>query len=86
RLEDGMDADIVIWDPEREHTYGANGLHDNVGYNPWEDHSVTGWPEQVILRGRTLMNNRVFHGRPGEGKWIDRPTLATQPTQKRQTG
>ena len=31
----GMDADLVVWNPETERTYGTNDLHDNVGYNPW---------------------------------------------------
>lgn len=79
-LAPGMDADIVIWDPERTVTYGANDLHDNVGYNPWEGHTVTGWPEHVLLRGQTLVAGGVFHGTPGAGAWIDRPQLATPPT------
>ncbi len=78
-ISEGMDADIVIWDPEKTVTYGANDLHDNVGYNPWEGYRVTGCPEHVILRGRTLVQNGEFFGAPGSGKWIDRPVLATKP-------
>jgi dihydropyrimidinase len=79
-LAPGMDADIVIWNPETTVTYGANDLHDNVGYNPWEGRTVTGWPEHVILRGETLMQDGAFFGVPGAGAWLDRPTLATPPT------
>ncbi len=79
-LTPGKDADIVIWDPEKQVTYGANDLHDNVGYNPWEGRTVTGWPVHVILRGETLVQDGTFHGRPGSGHWIDRPELATKPT------
>lgn len=83
-IAEGMDADIVIWDPEKTVTYGADDLHDNVGYNPFEGHQVTGWPEQVILRGRTLVSQGAFLGTPGSGRWIKRPQLATQP--RGQTG
>ncbi|MEM9788183.1 MAG: amidohydrolase family protein, partial [Pseudomonadota bacterium] len=76
----GMDADIVIWDPDRQVTYGADDLHDNVGYNPWEGYSVQGWPDHVILRGQTLVKDGAFFGTPGQGQWIDRPELATKPT------
>jgi dihydropyrimidinase len=76
----GKDADVVIWDPERTVTYGADDLHDNVGYNPWEGLSITGWPEQVLLRGRPIVQDGAFLGAPGTGRWIDRPELATQPT------
>ncbi|MCV2891002.1 dihydropyrimidinase [Ruegeria aquimaris] len=75
----GMDADVVVWDPEKTVTYGPNDLHDNVGYNPWEGFRVTGWPEHVILRGQSLVKDGAFVGKPGAGQWIERPTLATRP-------
>ncbi|MEM7522143.1 MAG: amidohydrolase family protein, partial [Pseudomonadota bacterium] len=76
----GMDADVVIWDPEKEVTYGADDLHDNVGYNPWEGYRVKGWPEHVILRGQTVVKDGTCFGKAGSGQWIDRPHLATKPT------
>lgn len=78
-IAEGMDADIVIWDPGHTVVYGANDLHDNVGYNPWEGYQVTGWPERVILRGRTIVEKGEFLGEPGHGMWIDRPKLAAKP-------
>ena len=78
----GMDADLVIWDPEKTVTYAGNDLHDNVGYNPWEGRTITGWPKQVILRGQTICKDNTFYGTPGAGQWIDRPELATRPTGK----
>ncbi|MCK0150508.1 dihydropyrimidinase [Marivita sp. S6314] len=76
----GRDADIVIWDPEKQVTYGANDLHDNVGYNPWEGRVITGCPKHVLLRGQTLVKDGTFFGSPGQGRWINRRVLATQPT------
>lgn len=72
----GMDGDLVVWDPSKSVTYGANDLHDNVGYNPWRGTTVTGWPVHVMLRGQTLVQDGVFHGVPGQGRWIDRPAFA----------
>ncbi|MBF9042932.1 dihydropyrimidinase [Rhodobacterales bacterium HKCCE4037] len=80
-ISEGLDADIVIWDPEKTMTYGSNDLHDNVGYNPWEGYRVTGWPERVYLRGQPIVEHGEFLGHPGIGKWIDRPELATKPRQ-----
>lgn len=80
RIAPGMDADLVIWDDTRTTTYGANDLHDNVGYNPWEGRTITGWPDTVILRGQTLVTDGQFHGTPGQGTWIDRPTLSPRMT------
>lgn len=78
-IAEGMDADLVIWDQTRLVTYGANDLHDNVGYNPWQGHTVLGWPDQVILRGKTIVTDGQFLGTPGSGQWVRRPELATRP-------
>ncbi len=77
-IAEGMDADIVVWNPTKTVSYGADDLHDNAGYNPWENYSVTGWPEQVFLRGQCLVKDSAFFGKPGDGRWIDRPELATK--------
>lgn len=78
-IAEGMDADFAIWDTKKTVTFGANDLHDNVGYNPWEGRTITGWPQHVFLRGRHLVRDGAFLGTPGDGKWIDRPELATRP-------
>ncbi|PUB14964.1 dihydropyrimidinase [Yoonia sediminilitoris] len=78
-IGEGMDADLVIWDPDKTVTYGPNDLHDNVGYNPWEGRTITGWPAQVMLRGTVICRNGTFDGTPGTGQWINRPVLATRP-------
>ncbi|MEP1207268.1 MAG: dihydropyrimidinase [Rhizobiaceae bacterium] len=79
RIAIGAEADITIWDPAETRTYGENDLHDNVGYNPWEGRQITGWPSHVLLRGRVLVEGEEFFGEPGQGQWINRPELATQP-------
>lgn len=78
-LVPGKHADLVIWNPTVERTYAANDLHDNVGYNPWAGRTVRGWPEQVMLRGETLVENGKFLAQPGNGRWLDRPDLGCQP-------
>ena len=65
----GMDADLVVWNPDRRHTYGANDLHDAVGYNPVEGHTVQGWPELVMLRGEVIVKDGVDLTTPGAGQF-----------------
>jgi dihydropyrimidinase len=77
----GFDADLTLWDPERTVTYGADDLHDNVGYNPWEGHSVTGWPKHVLLRGRPIVSDGSYLGTPGSGQWLHRDAIGTDPAQ-----
>lgn len=79
-LAPGMDADITLWDPDRTRTYGADDLHDNVGYNPWEGRTIKGWPTDVWLRGTRIVKECTFTATPGIGQKIDRPALAVSPT------
>jgi dihydropyrimidinase len=76
----GMHADITLWDPDKTVTYGANDLHDNVGYNPWVGRTVTGWPTDVWLRGTQIVTDGTLTTTPGMGRKIDRPALAVTPT------
>jgi len=78
RIAPGCDADLVLWDPVRRHTYGENDLHDNAGYNPWMGTDVTGWPDMVLLRGQTLVREGRLLGTPGQGQWQTR-RLTTLP-------
>src|SRR5215510_1096066 len=39
----GSDADIAIWDPQKQVTVRAADIHDNVGYTPYEGKQLTGW-------------------------------------------
>ena len=50
----GADADIAIWNPQRVVDVSAAMLHDNVGYTPYEGMRLTGWPEDVFSRGRSV--------------------------------
>ena len=65
----GFDADIAIWNPEMQYTYGANDLKDNVGYNPFEGTTVTGLPVTVLSRGRVIVHDRALRNAPGHGEW-----------------
>ena len=70
----GADADIAIWNPEREVTISAAMLHDNVGYTPYEGRTVRGWPEVVISRGRIAVEDGQLHVARGSGRFIKRGT------------
>ncbi len=72
RIAEGYDADLVIWD-ETPFTYGADDLHDNVGYNPWEGQSIAARPATVLLRGEVIVSDGQCRARPGQGRWLARP-------------
>ena len=66
----GFDADLVIWDPHKQVTYGPDDLHDNVGYNPWEGTTVTGLPITVLSRGEVVVDRGRLQAEPGRGRYI----------------
>lgn len=80
RIAPGYDADIAIWDPDARHTYGADDLHDAVGYNPWDGHTVAGWPVTVLSRGEIVVGNGDYSGRPGAGRFLPRTAPGFAPT------
>lgn len=66
----GSDADIAIWDPEREVTVTAAMLHDNVGYTPYEGSHIKGWPVTVISRGRVVVEDGSLRAERGSGEFL----------------
>jgi len=71
-LQAGSDADIVVFDPNREMTLSAKTLHMRVDYNPYEGRRVIGAADTVLSRGRLVIDNGRFVGRPGRGCFIKR--------------
>ena len=68
-IVEGFDADLAVWDPELSYTYGANDLHDNTGYNPFEGTTVKGLPRHVFSRGEMLVRNRTLMTEAPRGFW-----------------
>ena len=66
----GADADIAIWDPEKDVAVTYDLLHDNVGYTPYEGRSITGWPVTVINRGRIVVEKGELQVERGSGAFL----------------
>ncbi|NLH79922.1 MAG: dihydropyrimidinase [Phyllobacteriaceae bacterium] len=74
----GSDADLVIWDADREVTITNSILHHDVDYTPYEGQVVTGWPVTVISRGEVVVDDGALHAEAGRGRFLpcDRPNPA----------
>ncbi len=74
----GADADLVIWDTERQVTVNYDMIHDNVGYTPYEGRQITGWPETVMNRGRIVVQDGELQVNRGSGTFLpcDKPDTA----------
>jgi dihydropyrimidinase len=74
----GSDADLVIFDPGQERVLSAKTHHMRVDYSMYEGIKVKGVPRQVLSRGRVIVDNGQFLGRPGQGQFLKR-SLFTNP-------
>jgi dihydropyrimidinase len=68
----GSDADIVVFDPQRQLALSAETHHSKADYNLYEGTTVTGAPEVVLLRGHVLVENDELVAAPGIGQFVGR--------------
>jgi dihydropyrimidinase len=68
----GSDADLVIFDPERETTLTAASQATRSDYNPYEGWTVHGLVDTVLLRGQVIVDGGRFVGRRGQGRFLRR--------------
>ena len=72
----GSDADLVIFDADEEQTISVKTHHMRVDYSMFEGIRVKGIPKTVLSRGRTIIENGKFIGKPGAGEFIKRQNPA----------
>lgn len=68
----GSDADVVLWDPNAEHTISARTHNMRVDYSMFEGFRVKGNVREVFSRGELIVQNGKFLGRPGRGNYLRR--------------
>jgi dihydropyrimidinase len=68
----GADADIAIWDPEREQTISQSLMHGGSDYTPYEGIRVKGWPVSTIVRGKFVVRDGELIGKEGNGAYVTR--------------
>jgi dihydropyrimidinase len=68
----GSDADLVIFDPQKQVTISASTHHSKADYSLYEGTVVTGAPDVVLLRGNVLVENDELVAAPGIGQFVKR--------------
>jgi dihydropyrimidinase len=68
----GSDADIVIFDTEKEQTISAQTHHMNVDYSAYEGKKIKGLVETVLSRGSVVIDKGEFKGKAGDGRFLKR--------------
>ncbi|MBI5547661.1 MAG: amidohydrolase family protein, partial [Deltaproteobacteria bacterium] len=76
-LVPGADADVVVWDPEREQSLSWRDLHMRTDYSPYEGRVVKGAPALVFARGELIVDGGHWLGRAGFGRFLKRGPCPT---------
>jgi dihydropyrimidinase len=77
RLAEGLDADVVVFDPLARRRLDAGALHMRTDHSPYEGMEVLGWPAVTIARGRVVARGgEPADVEPGWGRFVLRgPSL-----------
>lgn len=68
----GADADLIIFDPNEEHTLSVKSHHMNVDYSGYEGWKLKGKCKQTILRGKVAVDDGKVRFQKGYGQYIKR--------------
>ena len=68
----GADADLLLIDPRKTCRLTVDTLHQRVDYTPFAGMEITGWPVQVMLRGKMIVEDDRLAASPGYGSFIRR--------------
>ncbi len=69
-LEEGTDADIILYDPDAEWTLTSKALHSACGFTPYEGIKVRGKVVKTMLRGKLIVDGPEYHGKTGDGHFL----------------
>jgi dihydropyrimidinase len=68
----GLDADILVYDPNRKRTISAETHHMDVDYSCYEGMEITGGSDVVLSRGRIIVDGDEWLGEKGGGRFLKR--------------
>ncbi|GMU51762.1 MAG: D-hydantoinase [Candidatus Xenobia bacterium] len=71
-ISPGADADVVIYNPNKEGVISAKTHNSACDYNVYEGWKILGAPHTVFVRGKVAYENGKFVGEAGNGKFLAR--------------
>ena len=71
-LQVGTDADIMIFDPERQLTVDWRDMETNCDWSPYQGWKLHGYPDMTLVRGKVVAEKGRFTGDVGYGRFVKR--------------
>lgn len=72
-LNQGADADLLVWDPQGTRVISSKTHHSCVDFNIFEGKIVKGIPSHTVSRGKLVWADGELMVERGAGRYIDRP-------------
>ncbi len=69
-LRPGLDADVVVFDPDARWTVDERELHSNAGWSPYQGRDVRGAVTLTVARGEVVWDGTTVLSSPGRGRFV----------------
>ncbi|MFT8310806.1 MAG: dihydropyrimidinase [Sporolactobacillus sp.] len=67
KIDIGMDADMIVFDPKSEQIMGDHDHHMSSDFCPYKDEKLTGKPIKIYSKGQLIVDGDQFLGGKGKG-------------------
>jgi len=71
-IREGLDADVVVYDPNAQQTLSQKTHHMNLDHSAYEGMNITGQVRTVLSHGDVIVDGGEFFGAAGRGKYLRR--------------
>jgi dihydropyrimidinase len=71
-IRPGLDADLVLFDPQAEWILEDGDLHGRAGFSPYSGMRLRGRVMTTVCRGQIVYQDGAIVGQPGFGRFIAR--------------
>ena len=73
---EGSDADVIVFDPNEEHTIRAKDHHSAMDTNIYEGVNIKGRVTVTVSRGKVVWENGVLTTQRGAGQFVKTPAFS----------
>jgi dihydroorotase-like cyclic amidohydrolase len=70
QLAVGSDADVIVFDPNKQQQVNGAAAHSAAGYSLYDGETLTGWPEKTFVRGQLVFDSGAIVAERPAGRHV----------------
>jgi len=70
QLAVGSDADVIVFDPHKQHQVNGASAYSAAGYSLYDGETLTGWPEKTFVRGQLVFDSGAIVAARPSGRHV----------------